>query len=203
MIASGWPNPSIVMSFLPRSVASSRSIGSDSIVQTIRSGLAVRPPAVVGISFQDDAPARDALVDVVRPRSRRLVDPLRVDRRPGHDRAEVRHRQACAEVAHGTLQADAEAVAPELLHARDLLRRSPHGCVCADDLPHEGSRRRAHPRVGVAVERVGEALRGHGRAVVEAERPLQLEGVRAAAVRDACRSARPRERRAACRCPGR
>ena len=54
----------------------------------------------------------------------------------------------------------------------------------ADDLAHVGLRRRAEPRLGVPVERVREALRGHRRAGVEAEGLPQREGVGAAVPRD-------------------
>ncbi len=149
-------------------------------------GIGDATAAVEGIPFQDDATVRDALSDVVRPRSGRLVHPPRVERRSGQDRAEGRHRQASDEVSRVALQADSQAVAAEYLHARDGSGSSRDDGVRAEDLPHEAPA--AHKgdllEPGVAVERVGEALRGHRCACVETERSLQLEGVRPPTVRD-------------------
>ena len=141
---------------------------------------------VVAVPFQHDAPLSNMLCDVVGPRSRRVVDPRRGDRRPGQDRTEEGVRQPREQVARLSVQTEPEPVRAEHLHTRDgrgfpFPIRLGAGDLGEEALPHRSG---SHPWVGSAVERVGEALSSHRLAVVEAELPLQLERLRPPAVRD-------------------
>ena len=148
------------------------------IVHTIWSTFAGPAAAVVRVAFQHDPLVGDPLGDVVGARAGGVVDPLRVDRRVREDRAEERQRQPRGEIPDSASSAGSAAGSGRARGRRRSTRPCPSITASAPTISRmkafAGERK---PRVGVAVERVGEALCGHRAPVWKRNVSLQLEGV--------------------------
>ena len=189
---SAWPVEAVLLGQRPiRGAGSSRLAAEVGAVVLDRleaclEGRAGRPDdpvdvrgavaAVERVALEHGPLVGDPLGEVVRPGPGRVVDLGRGCVR--EDRAEEGHRQPGREVSGRLHEPDSQPVRPEDADPGNAVGRAVDHGAGALNHAHIWRCRGPKPGLGGSVERVREALRTHRRAGVEAEGPLELEGVR-------------------------